>query len=495
MSEYDESSEDEKSMRQDETGAGLKSGNMDGQKDGEAERKLQVKKGDFGEGKVWKLILSQALPLTLAQFVQVLYNIVDRAYIGHLPGDSAGTALTGLGITFPVITLIAAFTNLFATGGAPLCSIARGKGDQERAERLLGTTLTMQIITGIVLAVILFFTKKPILYLFGASDSTYYYAGQYLDIYLLGTVFLMVGTGMNGFISLQGFPKMGMMTTVIGAVLNLVLDPVFIFGLDMGVKGAAIATVISQAVSALWVLRFLLGDKVSLKLGFKTMKPEFKMLGEIVGLGMAGFIMAATNCAVQAVCNATLSIYGGDIYVGVMTILNSVREMIGLPVNGITSGSQPVLGYNYGAGKPHRVLKGIRFTSAVGVGYTSLMWLLVILFPRFFLRIFTSDDLLVQHGQEALIIYFMGFFMMSLQFAGQSVFVALGMSKHAVFFSLLRKAVIVIPLTLFLPHVAGLGVNGVFWAEPVSNFIGGLACFVTMYFAVYRKLKKEIVCS
>lgn len=448
-------------------------------------------KGNFGEGRVWRLILSQALPLTLAQFVQVLYNVVDRAYIGHLPGKDSGLALTGVGIAFPVITLIAAFTNLFATGGAPLCSIARGKGEEERAGAILGTTLSMQILTGVVLGIVLYFTKKPILYLFGASDDTYFFAGQYLDIYLLGTVFLMIGTGMNGFISLQGFPKVGMMTTVIGAVLNLILDPLFIFVLHMGVRGAVIATVISQLVSAVWVLCFLFGDKALLKIRRKKLRPDFKLLGEIVSLGTAGFIMAATNCAVQAVCNATLSLYGGDLYVGIMTIINSVREMVGLPVNGLTSGAQPVLGYNYGAGKNDRVMSGIRFTSIVGVIYTTVMWLLIILFPSFFLHIFTSDQSLIEMGRTSLIIYFMGFFMMSLQFAGQSVFVSLGMSGRAVFFSLLRKAVIVIPLTFLLPKFAGLGVYGVFWAEPVSNFIGGAASFLTMYFTVYRKMKRE----
>lgn len=469
-------------------------GTRTGQQD--TERKTDQKeaaaaKGNFSEGRVWRLILSQALPLTLAQFVQVLYNVVDRAYIGHLPGDDSGMALTGVGIAFPVITLIAAFTNLFATGGAPLCSIARGKGEEERAGAILGTTLSMQLLTGILLGILLYFTKQPILYLFGASDETYYFAGQYLDIYLTGTVFLMIGTGMNGFISLQGFPKVGMMTTVIGAALNLILDPLFIFTFQMGVRGAAIATVISQMISAIWVLCFLLGDKALLKIRLKDLRPRFKLLLEIISLGTAGFIMAATNCAVQAVCNATLSVYGGDLYVGIMTIINSVREMVGLPVNGLTSGAQPVLGYNYGARKNNRVLSGIRFTSIVGVVYTTAMWLLIILFPTFFLHIFTSDQTLIDMGRTSLIIYFMGFFMMSLQFAGQSVFVSLGMSGRAVFFSLLRKVVIVIPLTLILPQIAGLGVYGVFWAEPVSNFIGGAASFLTMYVTVYRKMKRE----
>lgn len=435
------------------------------------------------------LILSQALPLTLAQLVQVLYNVVDRMYIGHIPGDETGGALTGVGLTFPLITLIAAFTNLFATGGAPLCSMARGRGVPERAKKIESDVLSMQIATGLILAAILFIVKKPLLYLFGASDATYGYASQYLSIYLLGTVFLAVGTGMNGFINLQGFPRTGMLTTVIGAVINLILDPLFIFGLHLGVRGAAIATVISQFVSACWVMAFLFGKSAVIPLSpAELFHVDFLLLKEIVTLGLSGFIMAATNSVCQAVCNATLSIYGGDIYIGVMTIINSVREMIGLPVNGITSGSQPVLSFNYGAGKSGRVKQGVRFMAWAGFLYTFFMWVLIMAFPTGFLRIFSSVESLVEAGKWPLIIYFMGFFMMSFQFAGQSTFVALGKSGQAIFFSLFRKIIIVVPLTIFLPKIAALGVMGVFLAEPISNFIGGLASFLTMYATVYRKL-------
>ncbi len=433
--------------------------------------------------------MSQALPLTLAQLVQVLYNVVDRMYIGHIPGDETGGALTGVGLTFPLITLIAAFTNLFATGGAPLCSMARGRGVPERAKKIESDVLSMQIATGLILAAILFIAKKPLLYLFGASDATYGYASQYLSIYLLGTVFLAVGTGMNGFINLQGFPRTGMLTTVIGAVINLILDPLFIFGLHLGVRGAAIATVISQFVSACWVMAFLFGKSAVIPLSpAELFHVDFPLLKEIVTLGLSGFIMAATNSVCQAVCNATLSIYGGDIYIGVMTIINSVREMIGLPINGITSGSQPVLSFNYGAGKSGRVKQGVRFMAWAGFLYTFFMWVLIMSFPTGFLRIFSSVESLVEAGKQPLIIYFMGFFMMSFQFAGQSTFVALGKSGQAIFFSLFRKIIIVVPLTIFLPEIAALGVMGVFLAEPISNFIGGLASFLTMYVTVYRKL-------
>lgn len=446
-------------------------------------------KGNFGQGKVGSLILAQAIPLTLAQFVQVIYNVVDRMYIGHIPGEEAGAALTGVGLTFPLITLVAAFINLFASGGTPLCSMARGKNDAERAKNIEANAFTMQIYVGLAAAIFLFLLMKPLLYLFGASDITYAYARQYLSIYLLGSVFLTVGTGMNGFINLQGFPRVGMCTTVIGAVLNLVLDPLFIFKLNMGVRGAALATVISQFVSACWVVWFLFGKNAVITLHFRDLfHVDFSLLKEIVALGLSGFIMAATNSACQAVCNATLSVHGGDIYIGVMTIINSVREMIGLPVGGITSGAQPILSFNYGAKNNARVKQGIRFTAWVGFLYTFLMWGMVMFFPMMFLRIFTPDQDLIAIGKMPLIVYFMGFFMMSFQFAGQSAFVSLGKSKQAVFFSLFRKIIIVVPLTLLLPHVKSLGVTGVFLAEPISNLVGGLACFITMYVTVYRDL-------
>lgn len=448
-----------------------------------------TEKGNFGEGRVGALILSQAIPLTLAQFVQVIYNVVDRMYIGHIPGDEAGAALTGVGLTFPLLTFMIGFINLFATGGAPLCAMARGHGDEERAKKIETDVFSMQILTGLILALFLYLMMKPLLYLFGASDAIYPYAKQYLSVYLLGSVFLALGTGMNSFINLQGFPGIGMLTTVLGAVANLILDPVFIFVFHMGVRGAAIATVISQFISACWVTVFLFGKKAVIPLSVKELfHIDFKLLKEVIRLGMAGFIVSATNSATQAVCNATLSIHGGDIYIGVMTIINSVREMISLPVNGITSGSQPILSYNYGAGENKRVKQGIRFTAFVGFSYTFLMWLVIMVIPLTFLRIFTPDQTLISTGRMPLIVYFMGFFMMSFQFAGQSTFVALGKYKESIFFSLFRKIIIVVPLTILLPKIGALGVMGVFLAEPISNFIGGLASFSTMYVTVYRKL-------
>lgn len=445
---------------------------------------------DFSQGKIWQNIVAQALPLTIAQLVHLMYNIVDRIYIGHLPGSSS-LALTGIGLTFPVTTFIAAFTSLFGTGGTPLFSIARGAQNEERANRVLGSVFTLLLSSSVVIFGLCYLFRRPVLYLFGASDESYGYADAYLSIYLFGTVFSMLSTGMNGFINAQGYPRIGMLTTMIGAVLNLILDPILIFGLHMGVRGAALATVISQMVSALWVMRFLTGKKTGYRLCRRYLKPEWKLVKEITGLGLSGFIMQATNCLVQIVCNATLRTYGGDLYVGIMTVLNSVREILSLPVSGLTSGAQPVLGYNYGAEQYEKVKQGIRFMAAVGMTYTLLAWLVVIAVPHFFIQIFSGEQAMIKPGAVALKQYFFGFFFMSFQFAGQSSFTALGKSKQAIFFSLLRKAVIVVPLTLILPGIGSMGAAGVFWAEPISNAIGGIACFVTMMATVYRKLGKK----
>lgn len=444
---------------------------------------------DFSRGAMWKNILHQAIPLTIAQTVQVLYNIVDRIYIGHLPGASS-LALTGVGLIFPIVALISAFCSLFSTGGMPLCAMARGAGEDERAEKILNITFTMLLITAVLLTAAGYLFKKPILYLFGASDSTYGYACDYLNIYLIGTVFSMVSTGMNGFINAQGFARTGMMTIIIGAALNVVLDPIFIFALDMGVQGAAIATVLSQAVSALWVIRFLTGNRSLLKIRFQKMTVEWKTLREIMSLGIPGFIMAGTNCLVQATCNATLRVYGGDLYIGIMTAINSIRELFTLPVQGLTSGAQPVLSYNYGAREYRRVRSGIVFMSLSGMVFTVICWLLVLAFPKFLLSLFCSDTTLVETGIHAVKLYFFGFCFMSMQFAGQSTFVALGKSRQAIFFSLLRKAFIVFPLTILLPRVGGLGVDGVFLAEPISNFLGGAACFFTMLATILPMLRR-----
>lgn len=441
---------------------------------------------DFSKGRVWRNIIDQAIPLTLAQLVQLLYNVVDRVYIGHL-GGSNNLALTGIGLTFPVITLIAAFTALFGTGGAPLFSIARGAKKDKEAEKILGNVFTLLTVSSVLLLIVSYLFRKPILYLFGASDASYVYADEYLRIYLFGTTFSMLTTGLNGFINAQGFPKFGMLTTILGAVLNLILDPLFIFVFDMGVAGAAIATIISQVVSAAWVLWFLTGKRAILRLRPENLRIDMNLTGKILGLGMSGFIMQGTNCLVQVVCNTTLQTFGGDLYVGIMTVIGSVRDVVSLPVSGLSHGAQPVLGYNYGAKECGRVKEGIRFMSFLGMFYTAVVWIAVLMIPDVLFRIFTSDAEMIAKGPEMLNLYFFGFVFMALQFAGQSVFTALGYSKRAIFFSLLRKAIIVAPLTVLLPRL-GLGVYGVFLAEPISNIIGGTASFVAMWMTVYRKL-------
>lgn len=446
-------------------------------------------KNDFSKGSIPKNILSLAAPMTVAQLINILYSIVDRMYLGRLPGH---LSLTGLGLCLPIISILMGFANLCGMGGAPLCSICRGRGEEEEAEQVMGNAFTLLLLFGTAITVLCLLFQQPILYLFGASDATYPYARDYLTIYILGTLFVMVGLGMNPFINAQGFGRMGMMTVALGAVINIVLDPIFIFGLDMGVKGAALATVISQAASAVWVLRFLTGPRALLRLRLRALRLEAARVGRILGLGVSGFSMSLTNSLVQILCNATLQSYGGDLYVGVMTVVNSIREIISMPVTGITNGCQPILGYNYGAGRNDRVREAIRFTALVTVGYSVVVWVVTLAIPQLLIRLFNSEAALIAAGVPAIRIYFATFFFMSFQFVGQSVFVGLGKSRYAVFFSLLRKAFIVAPLTLLLP-AWGLGVNGVYLAEPISNVVGGLACLITMYFVVYRPLGKQCV--
>jgi len=442
---------------------------------------------DFSQGPMWKNIINQAVPLTLAQLVHLLYNVVDRIYLGHMPGADS-LALTGIGLSFPLITLIGAFTALFGTGGTPLFSIARGEKDENRAEHILGNCFSLLLISSVVLFVFCYTLRRPILYLFGASDASYVYADQYLRIYLFGTLFTMLTTGLNGFINAQGFPRTGMLTTLLGAVLNIILDPLFIFVFQMGVGGAAFATVLSQLASCLWVMRFLTGKKALLVIRRQHLRLRWDTVKNIISLGCAGFIMNGTSCLVQIVCNTTLQRWGGDLYVGIMTVIGSLRDILMLPVNGISQGAQPVIGYNYGAKRNDRVKEGIRFTTYLGTAFTLVAWIAIMVFPRQMFSIFTKDTTLLSEGARVMNLYFFGFVFMSFQFAGQITFTALGYAKRAILFSLLRKAIIVAPLTVLLP-IWGFGVDGVFLAEPISNAVGGLACGITMYLTVYRKLE------
>lgn len=447
-----------------------------------------MRNNDFSRGPVWKCVLIQAVPLTIAQLVQMLYNIVDRIYIGHL-GDGNSLALTGIGLTFPIVTLVGAFTALFGIGGVPVFAVERGAGNDEKAGRILGNAFTLLLISGVSLTALGYAFNRPILYAFGASDASFVYASDYLRIYLIGTVFTVLATGLNGYINAQGYPGIGMASVIIGAAVNIALDPLFIFALGMGVRGAAAATVISQALSAAWVLGFLFSKRAIIPIKKNNLKLDKSIVLDIGKLGLSNFVFQATTCGVQITCNTMLQAYGGDIYVGVMTVANSIREIVSLPLLGIVNGALPVISYNYGAKVYDRARAGIRFNAIVGFLYTLGAWLLMLFFPHFFIRIFTDDPAVIEAGAPMLRIYFFGFVFMAMQFTGQTSFQSVKDAKHAVFFSLLRKAIIVIPLTLILPAV-GLGTKGVFLAEPVSNVVGGSACFLTMYFTVYRKLGK-----
>ena len=436
---------------------------------------------DFSVGSIPRHIIDLAIPMTLAQLVQMAYNLVDRIYIGHLPGTSS-IALTGLGLTFPIITIIMAFTNLFSTGSVALYSIARGKQDAAAERRYMENAFLLLLLTSVVVMVLCFVFMHPILYLFGASDETYPYSAAYLRIYLIGTPLVMLATGMNGFINAQGYGKTGMFTILIGAIINIILDPVFIFVLDLGISGAAIATVISQLLSVIWVMAFLTSRRSLTPLRVRQARIDLTATKQITQLGVAGFVMQATNGIVQVAANNMLGIYGG--YIGIMTVLNSVRDVVSLPLHGFTNAAQPVIGYNYGARKLGRIRQIIRFTTPVTVVYMALCWLIIFLLPQPIMHVFNSDPELLAKGTPAMHLFFFGFFFMAFQSVGQSTFVGLGKSKQATFFSLFRKVIIVVPLTIILPQIGGLGVMGVFLAEPISNFIGGLCCYCTMLWTV-----------
>lgn len=447
---------------------------------------MKINKNNFAEGSIAKHITNLAGPMIVAQLINVLYNVIDRVYIGRIPEIST-LAMGGLGLCLPLISIIIAFANLFGMGGSPLCSIARGQGKNDEAEEIMGNSFSLLVIFGILLTVIVFVLKEDLLWLFGASKDTIVYANDYMTIYLFGTIFVLISLGMNSFINSQGFAKIGMCTVLIGAILNIVLDPIFIFTFELGVKGAAIATVISQFISALWTIYFLTGNKTILKLKKKNMRLKIIHVKKIVSLGMAGFMMAITNSTVTIVCNATLQKYGGDLYIAIMTIINSIREVASLPGQGISNACQPVLGYNYGAGKSDRVIQGIKFVTFSALLMMLILWFAITFFPELFIKIFSHNPEIVKDGVNALRLYFFGFFMMAFQMVGQAVAVGLGKSRQAIFFSVFRKVIIVVPLTLILPIY--IGINGVFIAEAISNFIGGGACYITMWLTIVKKLK------
>ena len=450
-----------------------------------------MKRIDFEHGTVTGNILGAALPMLVAQILNLLYNIVDRIYIARIP--NIGTAALGaVGLCFPLIVVITAFSNLFGSGGAPLFSIYRGKGEPQRAANVMNTSFTMVCVCAVVLMAVGFIFARPLLVLFGASTDALVYAYPYLMIYLIGTLPSMIATGMNPFINAQGYSTIGMTSVAVGAVANLLLDPLFIFVLGFGVQGAAIATVISQALSALFVFVFLT-RKSELKVRFLKKKEFSECMGyakNIVSLGTAGFIMQLTNSLVSICCNNILSDVGGDIYISVMTIVSSVRQLVETPIYAMNEGTSPILSYNYGACRPARVRKAMAVMSTMILGYTAVMWSIIILFPSALIGIFSSDAALMQDAVLALKQYFAAFICMDFQYIGQTVFKSLNKKKQAIFFSLLRKVFIVVPFTYMMPYMFYMGTSGVFLAEPVSNVIGGTLCLVVMLCTVLPELKR-----
>ena len=450
-----------------------------------------MKRVDFENGTVTGNILEAALPMLVAQILNLLYNIVDRIYIARIA--EVGTAALGaVGLCFPLIVIITAFANLFGNGGAPLFAIQRGQKDERKAVAIMNTSFTMVCASAIVLMVIGFLFARPILILFGASDNSLVYALPYMMIYLLGTLPSMVAVGMNPFINAQGYSLIGMCSVAVGAGANLLLDPLFIFGLGFGVCGAAIATVLSQCLSAIFVFYFLT-KKSELKVRLLKKNEIAACMGyakNIISLGMAGFIMQLTNSLVTICCNNVLSVTGGDIYISVMTIVSSVRQLVETPIHAMSEGSSPILSYNYGARRPIRVRKAGMVMGALILAYSAVIWSIIILEPRPLIRIFSSDAQLIKDAVPALNQYFAAFIFMDLQYMGQTVFKSLNKKKQAIFFSMLRKVFIVVPLTYLMPYALHMGTDGVFLAEPVSNVIGGTLCFATMLITVLPELKR-----
>ena len=442
---------------------------------------------------VTPLLLRLAIPTILAQLVNLLYNIVDRIYIGHMPvvGD---IALTGVGLCFPVIYLLSAFAALLGQGGAPRAAIAMGRGDNDEAERILGTRFTSLIVTALLLTAAFQLWGEELLWLFGASEDTIGYALPYMRVYAAGSLFVMLALGMNLFITTQGYTTFSMITVVIGAVLNIVLDPVFIYAFDMGVAGAAWATILSQAVSAAFAVAFFFGKRTKLRLKKAYLLPKPRILGPVLALGFAPFVMQATEALVNVAFNSSLQAYGGDIPVGCMTVSSTIMQMFWLPSQGIGQGAQPIISYNFGAGNIERVRKAFMTMLVVSIIFIGAGWLAVMLFPGFFIRIFNDSPALVEMGSWTLRVYLAAFFLMALQMSIQQVFVSVGRAKSAVVVASVRKLVLLVPLIYILPHFFEDKVFAVFLAEPVSDFFSVLTATI-LFFATMRGMlwgkKKE----
>lgn len=446
-------------------------------------------KQDMGTGSVKKLMLKMAVPALVGQVVNLLYNIVDRIYIGHLP-EIGADALTGVGLFTPILMLITAFAMLAGAGGAPRAAISMGKGDKESAEKIMGNCFTVLLMLAVVLTAGFYFAAPTLLRWFGASDATLPYAVEYGQIYILGSVFVLIVMGMNTFITTQGFAKFSMLTTVIGAVINIVLDPILMFGFNMGVKGAAIATVASQAVSAVWILLFLTGKKTILKLKPACMKLKAKVILPCLGLGVSSFVMVGTESVLSICFTSSLSGYGGDVAVGAMTVLTSINQMITMPLSGICQGGQPLISYNYGAGKLDRVKEAFFCQFIVCVCYTTLFWLAMMLAPNFFASIFADDGTLVSYTAWAIRIFLACGFSVGFQISCQQAFMALGQAKISLLMALLRKVLLLIPLIFILPNFFADQAFAVFLAEPVSDLIAATVTTVT-FFVFFRRLMKK----
>lgn len=445
----------------------------------------------LGTAPLLPLIFSLALPTALAQLVNMLYNIVDRIYVGHIPGTGS-LALAGLGVTYPIIVLITAFSNLVGMGGAPRASVAMGRGDYKTAEKILGNCITILMVLSVVLSVVFTIYGEPVLLAFGASENTLPYAMAYLRIYLLGTIFVQFTLGMTPFITNQGFAKTSMATTCIGAISNIVLDPIFIYGFNMGVVGAAVATILSQALSMIWVLCFFLGKRSVLRIRKENLIPDKAILVLVLSLGVSPFLMTATECLIQLSFNTGAATYGGDSAVAIMSILFSVSQIANLPVQGFCQGAQPLIGYNFGAQKLERVRKTFQVMLTVSMSVTTLVVAAVEIAPQMFLGLFSSDAAIVAIGSTPLRIYMLGHFFMGAQNACQQTFLGLGEAKLSMFIALLRKVILLLPLSLVIPRVFGLlGISqllGLYVAEPVSDFISASTCTILFFVIEWKKL-------
>lgn len=433
---------------------------------------------------IGKLLLKLAIPTVIAQIVNMLYNIVDRIYIGHIPGEGS-LALTGVGVCMPIIMIVSAFAALIGTGGAPRSSIFMGKGDKNSAEKILGGCFTLQLFISAILTLVLLLWGEELLLAFGASDNTISYATDYLNIYAVGTVFVQLTLGMGAFITAQGFAKQGMVTVLLGAFCNIILDPVFIFGFNMGVKGAAAATVISQAISCTWVLLFLTSKKTMLKIKSKNMMIDFKLVLPCVALGLASFVMQSSESVISVCFNSSLLEYGGDIAVGAMTILTSVMQFAMLPMMGIAQGAQPITGYNFGAGHTERVKNTFSLLLKVCLTYSFILWMVIMLFPSGFAGIFSSDTTLIEFTAPALRIYCAVLCIFGIQTACQMTFVSIGNAVSSIAVAVVRKFVLLLPLIYIVPEFVENKTMGVYLAEPIADVLA--VSFTSVLFSVQFK--------